>query len=137
MNAKRIKEIFKDYRKVLKRLEESLTENITKSKLVVDATIQRFEFTFELAWKLARTVLDYYGIKTNSPRSAIKESYKMELMKNGKQWIDMLEDRNITSHIYHEKEALRIYKKIKKIYFKNFKDLEITIFKLLKDMPSS
>jgi nucleotidyltransferase substrate binding protein (TIGR01987 family) len=133
MNAKRIKEVFKDYRKALKRLEESLAEDITKSKLVVDGTIQRFEFTFELAWKLARVVLDYHAIIANSPRSAIKEAYKMELIKNGNQWIDMLKDRNITIHIYNEKDALKIYRKIKKIHFKNFKDFEATILKLIKE----
>lgn len=132
MSAKKIKEVFKNYKKSLKRLEESFSEDITKSKLAVDGTIQRFEFTFELAWKLARIILDYYGIQANSPRSAIKESYKMELIKNGKQWIDMLEDRNITSHIYDEKVALKIYKKIKKTHFKNLKDFETTVFKELK-----
>ena len=41
--------------------------------MYLDATIQRFEFCFELAWKLMKTVLEYEGIDVNSPRSCIRE----------------------------------------------------------------
>lgn len=41
--------------------------------MYLDATIQRFEFCFELAWKLMKTVLEYEGIEANSPRSCIRE----------------------------------------------------------------
>ena len=40
--------------------------------MYLDATIQRFEFCFELAWKLMKTVLEYEGIDVNSPRSCIR-----------------------------------------------------------------
>jgi predicted nucleotidyltransferase len=52
------KELYKDYVNALKRLSEALWEDLNKGSIVVDGTIQRFEFTFELAWKLARLVVE-------------------------------------------------------------------------------
>ena len=110
----RIKELYRDFEEALSRLKDALSESLSKGSIVVDGTIQRFEFTFELGWKLARAVLSYNGIETDTPRAAIKEAYKSKFIKDGDGWIDMLEDRNKTSHIYDEKEALKIYSKIRK-----------------------
>ena len=44
----------------------------------------------------------------------------------------MLEDRNKTSHIYDAEQALRIYKKIKEVYFGLFKDFEKDISRIGK-----
>ena len=40
--------------------------------MYLDATIQRFKFCFELAWKLMKTILEYEGIDVNIPRSCIR-----------------------------------------------------------------
>ncbi|NQT74985.1 MAG: nucleotidyltransferase substrate binding protein [Candidatus Omnitrophica bacterium] len=114
----RIKQIQEDFARALERLNQALKEDISKGSIIVDGTIQRFEFTFELAWKLARAVLKYNGIDADTPRLVIKEAFKAKLIKKGDDWIDMLEDRNKTSHIYDETQALAIYKKIKENHFK-------------------
>jgi len=124
MSAIRIKEIFDDFNRALERLKEALKEDANESSIAVDGTIQRFEFTFELAWKLAKAALNYSGVEVDTPRLVIKEAYKAKLIKDGQGWIDMLEDRNKTSHIYDEQAAMEIYKKIKNNHFKlleNFK----------------
>lgn len=120
----RIKEIYLDFKSALERLKEALDEDLSKGNIVLDGTIQRFEFTFELAWKLAKRVLDYNGIGAEGPRPVIKEAFRIKIIQDGQAWIDMLEDRNKTSHIYDVEQALRIYKKIKEVYFGLFKDLE-------------
>lgn len=120
MTLERIKEVYEDYKNAVKRLKEALDEDISISSLVIDGTIQRFEFTFELAWKLAKSVLDYNGIIASTPRSAVKEAFKAGMIKDGQGWIEMLENRNKTSHIYDEKQALEIYNQIKDKYFKLF-----------------
>ncbi len=129
MTLERIKEIYLDYKKALERLKEALAEDISKGNIIIDGTIQRFEFTFELAWKLARAVLNYNGIEVEIPRLIIKEAFKAKLILDGEGWIDMLEDRNKTSHIYDEKEALKIYKKIKDSHFRPLQDFEKKISK--------
>ncbi len=94
------------------RLEDAVHEDLGKSPLVIDGTIRRFKITFELAWKLLRAKLQYDGIAVDEPRAAVKEAFKAGMITDGDGWIDMLEDRNRTSHIYDEKAALVIYKKI-------------------------
>lgn len=108
----KIKSLLSDYEKAVARFNEAIHSNI-ESDLVMDATIQRFEFTFELSWKLMQSYLNYQGIVCVSPRQVIKETFKLELLSDGDTWIDMLMDRNRTSHIYDEQEARIIYEKIK------------------------
>lgn len=119
----RIIERFKDFVNALKRLEEGV--NLAPpSEIIMDGVIQRFEFTFELAWKLIKDILEYEGIEVKSPRSAIKEGFKAGIIANGEAWIEMLVDRNKTSHIYDEKEARAIYNKIKSFYVDLLKELK-------------
>jgi nucleotidyltransferase substrate binding protein (TIGR01987 family) len=120
MNNERTKKRLEEYRKAVSRLGEALDEN-TSNPLVYDATIQRFEFAYELAWKLMRAYLDYEGIvAVNSPRSAFKEAFAAGLIINGDVWIEMIDDRNLTVHTYNEKMAKEIYDRIRGVYFASF-----------------
>ena len=103
MNQDKTKALVYDFGKSLIRLREASKEALSKGSIVIDGTIQRFEFTFELSWKLMRLVLQNEGIDTNSPHAAIKEAFRNKLIQDGDAWIDMLEDRNMTSHLYDEK----------------------------------
>ena len=135
MSPKRIKELLDDYQKAVSRLEESLKESLSKGSIVIDGTLQRFEFTFELAWKVLKAVLEFQGIEATTPRAAIKEAFRAKWIKNGQGWIDMLEDRNKTSHIYNEEQAAGIYKKIKKTHYPLLLNLSKHL-KTQKDLPS-
>lgn len=125
----RIRDIYLDFKKALARLNQALDEDLSKGSIIVDGTIQRFEFTFELAWKLAKAVLKHNGIEVDTPRIVIKEAFKAKLIKEGEDWIDMLEDRNKASHIYDEKQALKIYDKIKNNHFRLLEEFKENIKK--------
>jgi nucleotidyltransferase substrate binding protein (TIGR01987 family) len=102
------------------RLKEALDEDIS-NPLLYDGVIQRFEFTYELAWKLMKAYLEYEGIaEVNSPRGAFKEAYKAGLIFEGDIWIDMIGDRNLAAHTYNEEMAKAIYNRIKDQYFERF-----------------
>ena len=81
-----------------------------------DGVIQRFEFTFELLWKTAKIFLEYEGFRCVSPRSCIKEGVRRDVLLEGEVLLDMLEDRNKTSHIYDEHTAEEIFERIKNEY---------------------
>jgi len=81
-----------------------------------DGVIQRFEFTFELLWKTAKIFLEYEGFRCVSPRSCIKEGVRREILLEGEVLLDMLEDRNKTTHIYDEHTAKEIFERIKNEY---------------------
>jgi len=133
MSHERMKEIYADFQRALGRLREALNEDIRGNSIAIDGTIQRFEFTFELAWKLAAAILKYQGIEADTPRSVIKEAFKAKLLKDGEAWIDMLEDRNKTSHIYDEKAAMVIYEKIKSNHYRVLEELSRVVVEFIED----
>lgn len=97
----------------LSRLIEAVEVDITTNSLAVDAAIQRFEFTFELFWKALKKVLFYdYGIDLQSPKTVLQGAYSNKLIVNERVWLEMLNDRNLTSHTYNQKLALEIYHRI-------------------------
>ena len=116
MKKERLYEKLEDFKRASKRLEEATKIQID-SDIVYDGVIQRFEFTFELSWKLMKLFLEYTGIsELRSPRATIREAFAYGLVEDGDQWIDMMVDRNKTSHIYDEAETKLIYVKIKSNY---------------------
>ncbi len=111
-----------NFSKSLIKLEKALKE--TGYALSIDGTLQRFEFTFEMAWKALKKFLLIEGYDCFSPRDCIKKAYQSGYIENEKEWLDMMKDRNLTSHLYDEKLAGDIYKRVKNIYVFNFEKLE-------------
>jgi nucleotidyltransferase substrate binding protein (TIGR01987 family) len=100
-------------RQALDRLQEALNEPTTNA-LVIDGTIQRFEFVIELYWKTLRRLLALNGVQTGTPREAISEAFRAGWIGNETAWLEMLRDRNETSHIYNETMARQIYERIRR-----------------------
>ena len=98
--------------RALRRLEEALQEPDTNS-LVIDGTIQRVEFVVELYWKTFKRLLAVEGIVANTPREALQKAYAARWIEDETAWLQMLRDRNETSHIYDEAAARRIYEHIR------------------------
>ena len=70
----KLKRKLEDAKRALSTLEEVL--GLEYSKIVRDATIQRFEYTFEATWKLLKEFLQYReGIVCNSPKSCFREAF--------------------------------------------------------------
>ncbi len=96
------------FEQALNRLEEALGR--PEDAIVRDACIQRFEFTFEMAWKaIQRYALDE-GIECISPRDCLRMGFRLELIDNDRQWMAMVEDRNRAAHTYDEETARSIYR---------------------------
>lgn len=99
------------------RLNEGIAKYDEANDLTRDGLIQRFEFTFELAWKTLKAVFEDEGLMgLNSPKRVLREAFAAEVLKNEELWLSMLEDRNSMAHIYSEKVALRICSDIKGKY---------------------
>ncbi|WP_235356995.1 HI0074 family nucleotidyltransferase substrate-binding subunit [Bacillus alveayuensis] len=112
-----------DLERALKKLQESVQRDASEDDLIRHGVIKRFEFTYELAWKLMKVYLEYNGnLQATSPRSAIREAFKEGLIEQGDKWIQMLEDRSRTSHTYDEAIASAIYENIKQTYVTLFAD---------------
>ena len=115
----------KNFEKALNRLEEGIKE--AKNDLDKDGVIQRFEFTMEVLWKALRAILLYQGIECYSPRSCIKEAFKANIIGDDEIILDMLEDRNISSHVYDEERSNQIFERIKNVYLDYLKNLDLKV----------
>lgn len=70
-----------------------------------DGLIQRFEYSFELIWKVSKRVLEGMGIKSHSPRSVIRDLAQQGMIEDVSAWFEFLKGRNYTSHTYNEQVA--------------------------------
>ncbi|OGY15918.1 MAG: hypothetical protein A2784_00050 [Candidatus Chisholmbacteria bacterium RIFCSPHIGHO2_01_FULL_48_12] len=112
MELSKTKKLLLDLRRATQRLEEALEAEPTQ--LHQDATIQRFEFTFELAWKLMRVMILDKGIEVFGPKNVIRRAAQVELINDPETWIEFLKARNLTTHVYDQPVAEEIYNQAKK-----------------------
>ncbi|WOV88369.1 nucleotidyltransferase substrate binding protein [Sporosarcina oncorhynchi] len=122
---RKVKQSFENLERALNRLEDALNEDQDNS-LIVDGTIQRFEFTIEIYWKTLKRLLAQEGIDAKTPRETLKEAYQVGWLQNEQAWLQMLKDRNETSHAYDEDMARKILSNI----IGYFPDMKSTFYTL-------
>ncbi|MFZ3372185.1 MAG: nucleotidyltransferase substrate binding protein [Desulfitobacteriaceae bacterium] len=89
------------------------------SPLEQEGVIQRFEYTYELAWKTMKDYLQDSGnviLPEITARSVIKEAYVAKLIDDGQVWIDMMLHRNILAHCYDFTKFQEVLKAIDQRY---------------------
>ncbi|MEJ2613696.1 MAG: HI0074 family nucleotidyltransferase substrate-binding subunit, partial [Ignavibacteriaceae bacterium] len=87
----------------------------------------------ELLWKTLKLFLDSEGILTKSPKEALKETFKYGLIRDEELFLNMLEDRNQTSHIYSEDISKEIFTRIKNNYSNAFNILLKELSKIIDE----
>lgn len=118
---------FNNYSKALSQLLDGveLANSRKLSKLEEQGLIQAFEYTHELAWK---TLQDFLNDKGNEeiygPKDVVRASFKYGIIEEGEIWMDMIKNRNKTSHTYNEETAKDIIIAILTTYHAEFKKLE-------------
>jgi len=94
--------------------------------IFLDLAVKRFEFTYEMAWKAIKRYLDFIGIDAPSPRSCFREAYQQGLIGDQDVWLEMIEQRNLSSHVYSEIEIEGILSRLD-IYRQAFENLRETL----------
>ena len=113
MISERYKKSLANYSNAVNQLTKALKE--PESEFIRDASIQRFEFTYELLWKTLKVFLeDMHGVRAISPRQVFKESFVLEFIENEDVFLKMLEARNQLAHTYNEEQAGLIYRQLPK-----------------------
>ena len=108
---------FQNFKNALNRLKEGILKFDESNDLLRDGLIQRFEFTFELAWKTLKVCFEEDGlIRLNAPKTVLREAFSAGIIKDDELWLAMLNDRNSTLHIYSEQLAIQICDNIKVKY---------------------
>lgn len=103
---------FSKLQKALTALEVMAVKPMQADRGNIDATIQRFEFTIELFWKLLKHILEEKGVEVQYPKDVLRAAYAGKLIDQEDVWLNMLKDRNLTSHTYNEELADVIFKRI-------------------------
>lgn len=105
-----------NFLKAVVRLNEAIEEykSHPTNTIIRDGVIQRFEFTFELSWKAIKEYLIDQGMKKELqfPKQVLKTAYESYVISEEKIWLEMVDARNATSHIYDDKAAAIIAKNI-------------------------
>ena len=104
MNDIRWQQRFQNFDRAYQLLRSALeTKPLEKlSDLEQEGVVQRFEYTYELAWKTMKDYLEESGIVISpvTPRNVIKEAFAAKIIDDGQVWINMMLHRNILSHTY-------------------------------------
>ena len=109
--------------KALKTLEEIVDEPY--STIVRDASIKRFEYSFDIFWKLIKDYLRVQeGIECASPKSCFREAFKVGILSEEEtaKVLEMADDRNLSTHTYDEEAIEEIYQQVRD-YWKLMDDI--------------
>lgn len=118
----RLHEKYEQFEAAVSRLREALEDYRSKPlSSVRDGVIQRFEFCAELAWKTMREyLLDQGYTEINSPKAVIRQAFAYGMIEDAEGWVRLMNDRNLTSHVYDEKTAEEIFRRIETVYLALF-----------------
>lgn len=98
-------------RRALASLEAALAR--PKDEFIRDSVIQRFEYTYELSWKLLKRHLEYDEGSAIVDQLSRKELYRVAgekgLLQDVGAWLTFHRARNETSHAYNESKADEVY----------------------------
>lgn len=107
MDATRLQERIEEFLRAVSQLEKAVAR--PEDEFIRDSVIQRFEFTYELAWKMLKLQLEAEGIDARAPRQALQEALQAAFIEDGNAWSELQKYRNLTSHTYDESLAQNVY----------------------------
>ena len=122
----RWKDLLKHYEQALGRLSKivDLKRERQLNEFEEDSVIKRFEFTYEMAWKLMMSYEKSNGVlQLMGSKDVVRNAISMSLIENGEAWMDMIDARNRTSHLYDEGMAKDVIDAIVNDYYPLLQDL--------------
>ena len=128
----RWKQRFANFEKAFKTLKKAVLEIKNPSDIEKEGTIQRFEFTHELAWNVMKDFLKEKGIQgLIGSKDATRNAFQNEIIQDGQEWMNMIESRNETVHTYNIDVLETEYIKIIEIYYPLFEKFYMKMKSLL------
>lgn len=110
------------YNRALDRLNEVVA--LDENDIIRDSLIQRFEFTYELAWKSMFYWMRDQGEQVpEMQKPIIQAAFRCELIVSPDVWESMKEQRDETSHTYNEAKAVSVSAFVRGIALAEFETL--------------
>jgi nucleotidyltransferase substrate binding protein (TIGR01987 family) len=115
---------FNNFKKAIAKLQEAV-EKQNRSELEEEGMIQRFEYTYELAWKTLQDLLHFKGYNNiTGPTPVLTQAIQDGYIDDRIGWQKMKKSRELTSHTYNNEAADEIASGIIETYFFLLQDLE-------------
>ena len=109
-------------------ITESRNTPDSLSELEMEGLIQRFEYTFELGWKVLQDLMKYKGYEfVQGPNGTLQQAFEDGMISDHDGWRRMAKARVTTSHTYNEGDAIQIVRKIYEEYSLLLKQLDIKL----------
>ena len=104
------------------------------SNLEKAGLIKTCDFTFELAWKTLKDLLQFEGFDAKTPREVIRQAFSVQYLSedDAESLLDGLAKRNLLSHTYEEATAQEAVDLIKHQYAPVFRRVYDTLGRKLK-----
>jgi nucleotidyltransferase substrate binding protein (TIGR01987 family) len=115
----RWKQRFQNFDRAFVLLREAIERDpAALSQLEKEGIIQRFEYTFELAWKVLKDKMENDGLVIDqvSPKGVVRQAYAAKYIGDAETWLKMIGDRNLMSHTYDFKKFEEIITTIRNLY---------------------
>jgi len=122
----RWKQRYENFVKAFLLLREVIEMDLDQlNRLEKEGIIQRFEYTFELAWKVLKDKMEDDGIvmETISPKYVVRKAFETKYITDAETWLLMIGDRNLMSHTYNFSKFEEIILSIKNNYIVILNDL--------------
>lgn len=118
---------FANFKKAIEQLQKFIDKG-DLSDLEEQGLIKAFEYSFELAWNVMKDYYEYQGVTNiQGSRDAIRMAFNRGLIKDGENWMKMIESRINTSHTYNEATAKEISNLTTDIYYPLFSEFMATM----------
>lgn len=109
---------YRSYCKSLDNLADAKGRDRT-DKFILSGTVQMFNLSFDLAWKVMKDIItEYHGAleyPTGSPRETLRMANSVGLIEDD-MWLEMLKAKNNLAHDYDGELAVRYFEKITSTY---------------------
>jgi nucleotidyltransferase substrate binding protein (TIGR01987 family) len=126
-----IQSLFGQFKEAHSRLKEAINLK-EESDIKRDAVVKRFEFTYELLWKTYKKIAREQKLDYFNPKACFQFAFKSGLIEDEGLFLEIIDARNKTTHVYSEEEVKKIYDFIKEKAVNAFSAAEIKINERLK-----
>ena len=118
---------FDNYKRAFTLLREAIEwrQERELTDLEREGTIQRFEYTWELAWKTLKDYLENEGVVLDkiTPKAVLIAGVEAKIIHQQEIWMQVLDDRNKMSHIYNNVAFEQVISNIDESYLALFDQL--------------
>ena len=119
----------KNFSNALDHLTQATVQKPT-TPLELAGTIKLFELAYETGWKALKSYLaEKQGIQTTTAKNVFQEAFRFQIISDQNVWLQMIQDRNISVHVYNQGDAEKLVERILDQHLGSLTDLYTGISK--------